>query len=858
MAVPEQTPYIEHIGNGVITSFALKFQCESKDHLIVMVDEIEPPISSWSLTEGNVVFTTAPASGKKIKLQRNTPFGRTTNYQSFNNSFRPQTVNVDFDRIWWKLQELGVADWLMKLYVDRLHQQQEQKINDLKVYVDDRDDELRAYLLEEIRKQGVALDQLDDYYNYLMQRLAQVAIDRGWAASFIVSADGSTQQQVNDRIGNTWYAKPLGYELNARVMLTNGDIVKSTIPNNINDPNVDMIGWVKTNNASQISDKSGLTQQKINDLTVTPYHFGGIGDGLNHPLSERYTTLAQAQSIYPFAEALTDSLDYCALRAFFDFCQLNAVNNANVSFNAYVHKKLYLDGAFATKTYYGDLSLTNTQTVYEIDGLIQINVVDFKLFGKLTARGTTGDVKNRKQLAGVIIGDGGTDGSGGRTYIDTINCVGFRDFGLVMINDSIFPSFRYNFNSNIGSRGAGSTFANHSTTFRARTDFGGANYDQYSELTVDSLPPNTLGKYFKNPIMIKHDGELYTVLSINSEESKIRVYPYLNFKSTDTSINYIYGIACGWIGNNAGCGNFGTVQSILCGIGFWGTALYGATIDYAISEYCGVGFTTNERFNLSISYIVSNSYFEANQFNYVAQWGQGGYSRVKFGTSHAIDLSKCTDLYNYRSIIYEADTGGRRLKARFSSSSFYLDGEDYNVNRFGSYSSDITTSADFVFISTTTATQQLTIDINKAISLGIDKKLLIVAPHTEQLTLTPPSGWTFSSDSVPVLTPSLDHLLVHLTIDAGQKILTLKYAKQGGSATVYSAPSIPANSSVTTTVSLPGALVGDIVQASFSVYNPSIEVSASISAANTATVRFKNISAEPVSPISGTIRVKFV
>ena len=46
MAVPEQTPYIEHIGNGVTTSFALKFQCESKDHLIVMVDEIEPPISS--------------------------------------------------------------------------------------------------------------------------------------------------------------------------------------------------------------------------------------------------------------------------------------------------------------------------------------------------------------------------------------------------------------------------------------------------------------------------------------------------------------------------------------------------------------------------------------------------------------------------------------------------------------------------------------------------------------------------------------------------------------------------------------------------------------------------------------------
>src|SRR5690606_31782689 len=196
MAVPEQTPYIEHTGNGVTTSFSLGFQCESKDHLIVLVDEIEPPIATWSLTEGNVVFTTAPAAGKKIIAQRNTPFGRAANYQSFNNSFRPQTVNIDFDRIWWKLKELGVGDWLLKLYVDRLHQQQEEKINNLIDYVDDRDDELRAYLMEEIRKQGVALDQLDEYYNYLMQRLAQIAVDKGWDASFVVDGDRN-QHQIN-------------------------------------------------------------------------------------------------------------------------------------------------------------------------------------------------------------------------------------------------------------------------------------------------------------------------------------------------------------------------------------------------------------------------------------------------------------------------------------------------------------------------------------------------------------------------------------------------------------------------------------------------------------------------------------
>lgn len=186
MAVPEQTPYIEHTGNGITTSFALGFQCETKDHLIVLVDDIEPPIATWSLTGGNVVFTTAPAAGKKITLQRNTPFSRNTDYQSYNNSFRPPAVNKDFDWIWLKLQELGVADWILGTRIDAL-----------KNYVDRKDDELKAYLMEEIRKQGVALDQLDEYYNYLMQRLAQIAVDKGWDASF-VSYSGLNQKQIND------------------------------------------------------------------------------------------------------------------------------------------------------------------------------------------------------------------------------------------------------------------------------------------------------------------------------------------------------------------------------------------------------------------------------------------------------------------------------------------------------------------------------------------------------------------------------------------------------------------------------------------------------------------------------------
>ena len=187
MAVQEQTPLQEYTANGIAKQFDLEFDCESADHLIVSIDDLEVLHTDWYLSGNAVAFYTAPANGKQIKIQRNTPFNRLSDYQTYNNSFRPPVINKEFDRIWWKLQELGVADWILS-----------NRISALKAYVDDRDDELRAYLLEEIRKQGVALDQLDEYYNYLMQRLAKIAVDKGWDASFVVDASGKTQQEIND------------------------------------------------------------------------------------------------------------------------------------------------------------------------------------------------------------------------------------------------------------------------------------------------------------------------------------------------------------------------------------------------------------------------------------------------------------------------------------------------------------------------------------------------------------------------------------------------------------------------------------------------------------------------------------
>ncbi|WEK42994.1 MAG: hypothetical protein P0Y64_16875 [Candidatus Sphingomonas colombiensis] len=56
-------------------------------------------------------------------------------------------------------------------------------------------------------------------------------------------------------------------------------------------------------------------QDVVRDLPLNPRDYGAIGDGYYHPLSERFGTLAAAQALYPFATALTQSLDWTGIQA---------------------------------------------------------------------------------------------------------------------------------------------------------------------------------------------------------------------------------------------------------------------------------------------------------------------------------------------------------------------------------------------------------------------------------------------------------------------------------------------------------------------------------------------------------------
>lgn len=48
--------------------------------------------------------------------------------------------------------------------------------------------------------------------------------------------------------------------------------------------------------------------------TLSVKDFGAIGDGVLHKLSERFTTLAEAQAVYPFVTSLDQSIDYVSIQ----------------------------------------------------------------------------------------------------------------------------------------------------------------------------------------------------------------------------------------------------------------------------------------------------------------------------------------------------------------------------------------------------------------------------------------------------------------------------------------------------------------------------------------------------------------
>jgi hypothetical protein len=108
MTVVVQTPYNQHVANGVTTTFGFTFQLLDAGDLQVFVDGVE--VGGYSISGlgvqagGSITFVSPPASLAVVDIRRVIPLARSIDYQQ-NGDLPSDILDLDLDRLWQAFQD---------------------------------------------------------------------------------------------------------------------------------------------------------------------------------------------------------------------------------------------------------------------------------------------------------------------------------------------------------------------------------------------------------------------------------------------------------------------------------------------------------------------------------------------------------------------------------------------------------------------------------------------------------------------------------------------------------------------------------------------------------------------------------
>lgn len=374
--------------------------------------------------------------------------------------------------------------------------------------------------------------------------------------------------------------------------------------------------------ASDVSTTSGDNQQEVNDKqadinenqaiinarTITPYDFGAIGDGLAHPLSERYLTLAAAQMVYPFATSLSDYIDWCAIQAWWTavtstakigaecegkFRMNKPVANTNTPSNPVKTKAIEWNAYFYFEGSYPDGFTILSPRHCAFSGFLEIQ-------GDPT-------YANRNIDNLLYITDFVQAKFTWKCVVRYAKYLGLRA-----------PSISVSGNNNMADLGAfqfdscGRKFSNELNSFTNRTNTGSTGgVDQRSILTLTSAHNLNLTDAF-----VEFDGKPYLVTGYTA--TTITVYPCLLSAATTGNIRITSG------GNykiHEGDSNMIkiTASTLNCAIANISLGFYTGSQDQKVTEFCDIGMRLGNGVNAAQLWgSYHSSYFEGNVFDVVS------------------------------------------------------------------------------------------------------------------------------------------------------------------------------------------------------------------------------------------------
>lgn len=243
MTVENQLPIQHFTANGSTTVFAFSFAVEGNDNFKVTVNGTKVSINDYNYDASlnAVVFNTAPVAGSEVIVERETTIDRAITYETYDNSFRPEVLNEDLDRIIRILQELNYTDDVIiedlanEIYI---RTQQVQQINE--------ELDLHAITLEVIqqKQQQETINRINgdnevalssrEYTDFMLRmNNTNPSIFSGISDNIVITEKGETQRQLNNKmITNGEFPKVLG-ERSIRLDI---NTAKSSFRYGLNDP----------------------------------------------------------------------------------------------------------------------------------------------------------------------------------------------------------------------------------------------------------------------------------------------------------------------------------------------------------------------------------------------------------------------------------------------------------------------------------------------------------------------------------------------------------------------------------------------------------------------------------------------